>query len=192
MRNKLNMNKMNIINHKTMRKIAFALLMFLTLSLNAQNDGIIKFVGIPVDGSKSEMISKLKQKGFTYDYEYDLFKGKFDGEFITGKIETYNDKVYNIRFMHDVHGFNKSVVINKFNSFVLRYDINEKYISNIKFDKTMNGVDDYKIDVYEDIGYEMKKVRSIELSIIINMIKIYLIQQDYINIKLKQLESILI
>ena len=140
-----------------MKRLVFALLMLLTFSLSAQNDGVIKFMGIPVDGSKEEMISKLKQKGFTYDYEYNMFQGKFDGESIKGIIETYNDKVYNIRFMHDSRGFNKSVVISKYNSFVLKYDTNEKYLSNIKLDKAMNDVETYQIDAYEDIGYEMKK-----------------------------------
>lgn len=139
-----------------MRKIAFTLLMLYTLSLNAQNDGVIKFMGIPVDGSKEEMISKLKQKGFTYDSEYNMFQGKFNGESIQGIIETNNDKVYNIRFVYDVSGFNKSLIINRFNSLVLQYDTNEKYLSNINLDKAMNDIDTYQIDPYEDIGYEME------------------------------------
>ena len=147
---------MNDLKHKTMRRLVFALLMLLTLSLNAQ-DGIIRFKGIPVDGTKEEMIIKLKQKGFTYDYTNDMFKGVFDGDNIVGFIQTYNDKVYNIRFMQDAHGFNKSIVINKYNSLVLQYETNEKYLSNNEFDRAMNNSDTYQIDAYEDIGYEMKK-----------------------------------
>ena len=29
-------------------------------------EGVIKFLGIPVDGTKQEMIQKLKSKGFTF------------------------------------------------------------------------------------------------------------------------------
>lgn len=56
---------MKKLNYKIMRRLAFTLLMLLTLSLSAQeNDNVICFMGIPVDGSKSEMISKLEKKGF--------------------------------------------------------------------------------------------------------------------------------
>ena len=57
---------MKNLNFKSMRKIAFTLLMLLTLSLSAQNnDSVICFMGIPIDGKKSEMISRLEEKGFT-------------------------------------------------------------------------------------------------------------------------------
>ena len=147
---------MKNLNYKTLRRLVFALLMLLTLSLNAQ-DGVIRFKGIPVDGTKNEMISNLKQKGFTYDYAKDMFRGIFDGEKIVGFIQTYNDKVYNIRFAYDVDGYQKTVVIHRFNSLVGRFDTNEKYLSYINFDKIMNDIDTYEIDTYEDIGYEMKR-----------------------------------
>ena len=153
----LKTNKMNNLKYKTMRKIAFILLMLLTLSLNAQdNDEIIKFVGIPVDGTKSEMISKLKQKGFTFDNDANLFKGEFNGDKISGIIQTYKDKVFGIRFMYDVSGYSKTMVINRFNSLVLKYDTNEKYQSNIAFDKITDDIDTYQIDPYENIGNEMR------------------------------------
>ena len=45
----------------------FLLIMILFIStdnMNAQKD-VTKFLGIPVDGFKTEMISKLKSKGFS-------------------------------------------------------------------------------------------------------------------------------
>ena len=48
-----------------MKKLLFSLLAtLLTLSLYAQND-VTTFLGIPVDGFKSEMRQKLIDKGFT-------------------------------------------------------------------------------------------------------------------------------
>ena len=70
-----------------MKKLIFTLLMFLTLSLNAQ-ELVVKFLGFPVDGSKSDMISNLKQKGFTYDKEYDLLDGYFNGDHVHVYIST--------------------------------------------------------------------------------------------------------
>lgn len=147
---------MKNLNYKIMRKIAFALLIFLTLSLNAQNDGVIKFLGIPVDGTKEEMISRLKQKGFVFNNEI-MFQGEFNGSKIYGGIEAYHDRVYQIRFFYDNEGFDKSVVINKFNSLVLQYDTNEKYMSNINLDKVIRNIDSYLIDTYEDLAYELKR-----------------------------------
>ncbi len=47
-------------------KIAYILLLYILFPLQgiAQND-VTQFLGIPIDGTKSEMIYKLKSKGFT-------------------------------------------------------------------------------------------------------------------------------
>ena len=45
--------------------ILCAALFTLTLLCNAQ-DRALKFLGIPVDGYKSEMIQKLRDKGYIY------------------------------------------------------------------------------------------------------------------------------
>ncbi len=152
----LRINKMKNLNYTIMRKIAFTLLMLLTLSMSAQNDGVIRFLGIPVDGAKEEMISKLKQKGFVFNNEV-MFQGEFNGSKIYGGIETYQDKVYRIRFFYDSEGYDKTVIIKRFNSLVLQYDNNEKYMSNINLDKVTKNIDTYLIDTYEDIGYELKR-----------------------------------
>lgn len=125
----LNISKMKNLNYKTMRKLTFTLLMFMTLSLNAQNDGVIKFMGIPIDGSKSEMIDKLQEKGFApiqvlidlenaqnevirqggeipegrireRDGEY-FMRGYFDGKDSKVIIVSYNNKVYQIMVVID-------------------------------------------------------------------------------------------
>lgn len=140
-----------------MKKLIFVFVMLLTLSLNAQTDGVIQFMGIPVDGTKTEMISKLKQKGFTYDNANDVFNGEFDGQEIIGKISIYKNKVYSIRLTYDVYGFNKSLVISKYNSLVQKYDLNKKYYSNISFELDLKS---YMIDSNEDISYEMTNGKS--------------------------------
>ena len=39
--------------------------MIVSISSYAQEKDVTKFLGIPIDGTKSEMIAKLKGKGFT-------------------------------------------------------------------------------------------------------------------------------
>ena len=46
-----------------MKKIVLFLMMMLPMAVMGQKD-VTTFLGIPVDGSKSSMIQKLKNKGF--------------------------------------------------------------------------------------------------------------------------------
>ena len=70
-----------------MKRIVLSLmLVFAALSAVAQVDGAaIKFLGIPVDGKKSDMISALKAKGFVYDATTGVLSGKFNGIISSGK-----------------------------------------------------------------------------------------------------------
>lgn len=51
-----------------------AMLLVLTVATYAQKD-VTKFLGIPIDGTRSAMIQKLKAKGFTYNSTYDYLEG---------------------------------------------------------------------------------------------------------------------
>ena len=57
-----------------MKKIILMMLLLVSVSANAQKD-VTKFLGIPVDGSKTEMKKKLIEKGFTYNALRDNFEG---------------------------------------------------------------------------------------------------------------------
>ena len=63
-----------------MKKIMFfVLLLTVTISAFGQSD-VTKFLGIPVDGFKSEMIQKLKEKGFVNSTLHeDILEGEFNG-----------------------------------------------------------------------------------------------------------------
>ena len=61
-----------------MKKILSVLmLLLLSISIYAQQN-VTKFLGIPVDGSKADMIQKLKEKGFTYNTTTDRLEGVFN------------------------------------------------------------------------------------------------------------------
>ncbi len=129
MNKQLNINKMKNLNCKTLRKVAFTMLMLLTLSLNAQNKEITRFLGIPIDGSKSEMISKLKGKGFVYDSKNDCLTGEFNGSDVNVYIGTNKNKVYRI-FVADSKTFSEAQIKIKFNNLVYQFEHNMKYTSS--------------------------------------------------------------
>ena len=62
-----------------MKKAIFLfLLLFASMIVNAQEE-VTKFLGIPVDGFKPEMINKLKSRGFQFDKQLDCLTGEFNG-----------------------------------------------------------------------------------------------------------------
>lgn len=61
------------------RVILSFLFVLMALAALAQTGNTIKFLGIPVDGKKSEMVSALKQKGFVYHANMDALTGQFNG-----------------------------------------------------------------------------------------------------------------
>lgn len=80
-----------------MKKILLSLVLCcISIVTMAQTD-VTKFLGIPVDGNKSEMVRKLKSKGFTQNpYADGVLTGKFNGMDVNVHIATNNDKVCRI------------------------------------------------------------------------------------------------
>ena len=153
---------MRNLNYRTMRRLVFALLMLLTLSLSAQ-DNVMKFMGIPIDGPKSEMISKLERKGFAPEQvEIDLEKaeddyisaggvisegrvrerdgeyfmhGYFDGKRSNVIISSYNNKVYQIMVVIE-DPYNELNGKVQYNLYVEQ--LNKKYTNPIDYDFTID------------------------------------------------------
>ena len=126
-----------------MKKILFIVFLFVSLIANAQKD-VTKFLGIPVDGTKTAMRQKLIAKGFTYDQKNDLLKGEFNGEDVRISIVTNNNKVYRIVIYDNINRDETNIKI-RFNKLVRQFMNNNKYISAY----------DFSIPENEKIGYEM-------------------------------------
>lgn len=129
-----------------MKKLLFSLLAtLLTLSLYAQND-VTTFLGIPVDGFKSEMRQKLIAKGFTPkkvgNNEY--LEGEFNGTDVHIYIATNNNKVYRI-MVCDANTLDEANIKIRFNKLVNQFENNKRYTA----------LDQYTISDTEDISYEM-------------------------------------
>ena len=81
----------------TMKKLSLMIVaLLLSAIVFAQPKSVTKFLGIPVDGSKAEMIQKLKDKGYTYNSKFDCLEGEFNGRDVQISVVTNNNKVYRI------------------------------------------------------------------------------------------------
>ena len=133
-----------------MKKIfCLSIMLMLTLVVSAQQKEITKFLGIPIDGTKSDMIQKLKEKGFTPVYGYDnILCGEFNGVKSNIHVCTNKNKVYRI-MVCDVDTRDQTNTRIRFNNLVYQFQNNPKYMPS-SFDK------DCLIPENEDIGYEIR------------------------------------
>ena len=119
--------------------------LLLSMLCIAQNNDVTLFLGIPVDGTKSAMIQKLKVKGFTYDATLDMLEGEFNGQPVFISVVTENNKVYRI-CIFDKNETTESQIKIRFNTLCRQFEKNGKYLP----------VNDYQeIGESEDISYEM-------------------------------------
>lgn len=133
------MNKMFYI----MKKILVILIMcFSIFSTFAQNT--INFLGIPVDGTKKEMINKLESKGFEYSLSFDCLVGEFNGEESVIAIQTVNNKVWRVA-VTNASPYNEINAKIKFNKLLKQFSNNGKYVI----------LDGENISDNEDISYEI-------------------------------------
>lgn len=128
-----------------MKKLLLAIIATLIAAVSfAQND-VTQFLGIPVDGTKSAMIQKLKAKGFTYNATLDMLEGEFNGHPVEISIVTENNKVYRI-CLFDKNGTTESQIKIRFNMLCHQFESNGKYLPKN---------DNQEISDTEDIQYEM-------------------------------------
>lgn len=130
-----------------MKKILLSIIMPLIFSagLYAQKD-VTKFLSIPVDGSKTAMIQKLKAKGFQYNRTLECLEGEFNGRDVQLRIVTNNNKVWRIVVV-DATTSNESDIKIMFNHLCRQFSNNKKYMPA--------ALSDYSLSDEEDISYEM-------------------------------------
>ena len=131
-----------------MTRFIFSLLITLmTLTTYAQKD-VTKFLGIPVDSTKTQMIQKLKAKGFKSSYyDRDILEGQFNGSDVNVHIVTNGNKVYRI-MVADKTPIDETNIKYRFNKLCKQFENNSKYITP-PFDS------DQYIDDNEDINYNI-------------------------------------
>ena len=162
-----------------MRKIlSIAVLLVISVVAYAQKD-VTKFLGIPVDGYKTEMIQKLKAKGFTVDpYGKDILQGEFNGRDVSVHIGTNNNRVYRI-MLCDKNCVNEADIKIRFNRLCEQFERNSNYVAfgnqTISEDEEIS----YEMLVnkkrYEAIFYQ--KPEQFDTTAVTNEFKLYLLNK---------------
>lgn len=127
------------------RIFLFYIMAIMAISMSAQND-VTTFLGIPVDGFKSEMKQKLVSKGFVPKKvgTNEFLEGEFNGTDVHVYIGTNNNKVYRI-MLCDANTQNEANIKIRFNKLVSQFENNKRYTS----------LDKYTLSDEENISYEM-------------------------------------
>ena len=127
------------------RILLFYIMAITAISMSAQND-VTTFLGIPVDGFKSEMKQKLVNKGFVPKKvgTNKFLEGEFNGTDVRVYIVTNNNKVYRI-MLCDVNNRDEADIKIRFNKLVSQFENNKRYTS----------LDKYTLSDEENISYEM-------------------------------------
>lgn len=123
--------------------VSIALILF-ALCAYSQKD-VTQFLGIPIDGSKSAMIQKLKSKGFRVSsVNQDALEGRFNGTDVNLFIVTNNDKVSRI-VVCDANPVDERSIQIRFNNLCYQFEKNPRYIA----------IKSELIPDDEDISYEI-------------------------------------
>ena len=126
------------------RTILIALLALLPILGYSQNKGVLKFLGIPIDGTEAQFATQLRSKGFQYNTRTESYKGQFNGQNVDVYIHTNHnivDRVY-----VDFPSTNEDGVRAEFNHLLSQFQDNGKYL-----EFSMNE----EIPKDDDISYEI-------------------------------------
>ena len=125
--------------------ITFMMALMLACTVHAQKD-VTTFLGIPVDGFKTQMKNKLIAKGFTPTKMtgQDFLDGQFNGYDVRLFICTNNNKVYRIMLVDAICQDEARIKI-RYNNLVNQFKNNKRYMC----------FKDYEIPETEDISSQM-------------------------------------
>lgn len=129
-----------------MKRLVFILIvLLLSADIVFPQKAVTTFLGIPVDGERSEIIQKLYMKGFRTSFnDKDILLGEWCGTDSEIHIVTHNDKVWRI-MVCDARHMDEHAVKLRFNRLCRLFADNKAYLTD------SIPVIPYK----EDISYEM-------------------------------------
>lgn len=148
------------------RILLFYIMAITAISMSAQND-VTTFLGIPVDGFKSDMKQKLVKKGFVPKKvgTNEFLEGEFNGTDVQVFIATNNNKVYRI-MLCDAETRNETNIKIRFNNLVRQFENNKRYVSFKKYTLSDEENISYEISVnkknYDAIFYQLPNMEKID------------------------------
>ena len=113
--------------YRNMKRLVIFIVAIFSCALS-YGQGTIKFLGIPVDGRESDMVFKLRQKGFKMDADGRCLEGTFNGKPSFVYIHTNNRKVDRI-MVADQHTTTKGQIRIQYNNLLEQFKNNDKYLS---------------------------------------------------------------
>ena len=91
-------------------------------------ESVLKFLGIPVDGTVENMKKALADKGFGPHFMFNYWVGIFDGENVALYINENHNKVDKISVNFHMRTDDNEIQV-KYNTLLSRFDRNSKYVS---------------------------------------------------------------
>lgn len=117
-----------------MKKLVSLLFVLFACAMSYGQDTreVTRFLGIPVDGTRAEMVSKLKEKGFTSVPGTDMLEGEFNGKDSYISVQTNNRKVWRIGVLNKSELDETQIKID-FNNLCSQFESNDKYVGSSQF-----------------------------------------------------------
>lgn len=110
-----------------MKRIVVYIFLTVLFSSDMFSQNTIKFLGIPVDGTKKSMIDALKAKGYTYNSVQDVLSGEFNGQDVDISVQTINNRVWRLALIDKSFRDETNIRI-RFNNLLEQFANNSKYI----------------------------------------------------------------
>ena len=101
---------------------------FVSTGKEETDEKALKFMGIPIDGSKDDMVAALMEKGFKQDWGDEYLTGIFNGENVKVFISTNHGIVDRIRVVYPSTNDSNDTRV-KFNTLLSKMNRNAKYVS---------------------------------------------------------------
>ena len=163
-----------------------------------ESDFTPQFMGIPVDGTKTDMIDAIKAKGFKYDQEYGFFTGEFNGKSVHVFIHTNHDVVD--RIMVAYPSISEKQIKTEYNSLLRQFQRNAKYIEifenepipeseNISYEMTVHHKDYQSVFFYLPSTISIPALSKATKELIISINQRFVEIEDTLESKFNQLTN---
>jgi hypothetical protein len=111
-----------------MKRIVVYIFLTVLFSSDMFSQNTIKFLGIPIEGTKKTMVDALKAKGYVYDSVSDVLTGEFNGSNVNISVQTINNRVWRIAVIDRAFNDDETNIRIRFNRLFRQFSDSRKYI----------------------------------------------------------------